>query len=325
MIRKCLQNPVVLRILRAQLLRHIMSCGRNEPFRCRKAVFSLIHVQLIHRQLVMLTYDLRLLKIHFKAVGPRRISCGSDEHSGSSIRKLHICGHIVLYLDVMPLSFMHKASDTHRQAADPLQQIQLMRALIQEHAAPFSVPGRSPLPGIIVVLRPVPVRDDPVHSFDLSVFSALDQLMHADVNRIGPLIEHHRKRHFRMPVCAGNHLPHLLRIDTGRLLAHDVQMVLHRRNRQPRMLIMRNGNQNRIDLRILQKILPFFVNLHLCRKVFSGPRSPVLFPIRHGRQLHSADIPLGNALCMAGSHISDSDNSDFYNLFTHNRFLLASS
>ena len=102
--------------------------------------------------------------------------------------------------------------------------------------------------------------------------------------------------------------------------------MLHGFDRQLRVLIVRCGNQHSVDLRILQKSLAILVDLYILRKALLCPLSSLLFPVSNGNKLHSLNVPVCNPLRMAGTHISDSDDSDFYNFFTHTiKFLPESS
>ena len=88
----------------------------------------------------------------------------------------------------MPFSFVAEGSHLHRHAAQPLQQIQLVRTLVQQHAATFSVPGRLPARRIIIALITIPVGDDPVDTSQLPKFAALDHFVKFSVYTVGSLI-----------------------------------------------------------------------------------------------------------------------------------------
>ena len=49
-----------------------------------------------------------------------------------------------------------------------LQQIEVVRTLVQKDAAAFALPGGAPAAGIVIGLRAVPVRHDPVHTLELA-------------------------------------------------------------------------------------------------------------------------------------------------------------
>src|SRR5699024_1541228 len=101
----------------------------------------------------------------------------------------------VFHLNVVPFSFMAEASDPAWHSADPLDQIQIVRALVQQYAAAFSVPGSPPAAGIVIALGPVPVCDDPVDSADGAQLPALYHIVHSPVNAVGSLVKHHGKDH----------------------------------------------------------------------------------------------------------------------------------
>ena len=122
-----------------------------------------------------------------------------------------------------------------------------MRRLIEEDSAAFACPGRSPVARIIVELRAVPGGDEPVRAPDLAVFSTLDKLAHLSVKAVRPLVEHHSENDVGVCLRNGVHLTDLLCIDSRGLLAHHVDLSLHAFDRVFRVVIVRNGDDARVD------------------------------------------------------------------------------
>ena len=92
---------------------------------------------------------------------------------------------------MMPFSVVAECAHAGGHSADPLQQIQIVGTLVQQYAAPFSVPGGAPSAGIVVSLAAIPVCNQPAHALQCAVLSALDDFMHLAVDAVGALIEHH--------------------------------------------------------------------------------------------------------------------------------------
>ena len=139
-------------------------------------------------------------------------------------------------------------------AADPLPQIQIVRALIQKDATAFSTPGCTPSTRIIIRLRTIPVCNNPVRTPDRAIFAALHKLTHLSINVVCSLIEHHAKNHIGF-LCTAIHLTNLLCIHARRLLNHYMETLFHRSNRIFRMVIMRNSHNNCIN--------------HIVRRIFN--------------------------------------------------------
>ena len=63
---------------------------------------------------------------------------GGDEHAGGTVGVFHIGRYIIFHFDVVPLAELHMGADLHGHAADPLPQVQLMGALVEQHATTFT-------------------------------------------------------------------------------------------------------------------------------------------------------------------------------------------
>ena len=162
-----------------------------EALRGLETVFPLADFQFVQGEFIIFGYQFRLFQRDFQAVGAGSIGGGGDKYAGCAIGEFQICRHIILHLDIVPFSVMAEGAYPGGHSADPLQQIQIVRALIQKNAAAFSVPGGSPAAGVVVSLAAVPVRNQPAHALHFAVFPALDNLVHFSVNAVGALVEHH--------------------------------------------------------------------------------------------------------------------------------------
>src|SRR5688572_7457485 len=84
-----------------------------------------------------------------------------NENSGAAVWILKIGGDIVLDFNLMKPAQLAKAPDPRRTSAQPLQHIQVVRALIEQNAAALPFPGRPPAPAAVVGLGAIPIGDDP--------------------------------------------------------------------------------------------------------------------------------------------------------------------
>ena len=145
----------------------------------------------------------------------------------------------------MPFAEVHLRLDLFRHTADPLPQIEVVRTLIEQHAAALAAPGRPPGTRIVIRLRTVPVGDDPACAANLAVVAALHQLAHLAVDAVCALVEHHTEHDIAL-FCDGVHRLDLLCIHAGGLFAHDVDALLHSFHRQRRVEIVRSRDDDRI-------------------------------------------------------------------------------
>ena len=251
-----------------------------------------------------------------------RISGGGDEHAGMPVLIFHIGGHIVLHLDVLPLPVMHEGLHLFREPQDPLPEIQLMRALVQQHAAALAAPGGPPVPAVIIVLAAVPVGDEPVGPADPPVPAALDQLPHLPVHAVGPLIEHHREHGFGMLFRLRVHFPNLLRIDSGRLFAQHMNPPPEALDDIFRMVVVGNRDHAGVQQPAVQHGQGVVKISDVRRHVFPGPGDPVRIDVRDGNKLNVRNpVFPGQTAGIGGALIADADNTET-DFFSHNTCLL---
>ena len=179
---------------------------------------------------------------------------------------------------------MHMCLNAHGHSADPLPQVQIVRALVQKNASAFSTPGRAPGSGIIICLRAVPVGNDPIRTPNAAVRTALYQLAHFPINVIRPLIKHHAENYVGF---SGTliHLPDLLRIYARRLFHHHVKSLFHGRNCKSRVVVMRDRHKHRV-YNFMRRVF----NQRIAALISNGVRQMLLCPLQalgvevgHGR------------------------------------------
>ena len=221
-----------------------LALRRFEAFLAGGAPDTLVHLQAGENQPAVLADYFSLRPGDLQAVGARGVGGGGDENAGRPALKLQIGGHVVLHLDVVPLALVAEGADPDGQAAEPLEQVQLMGALVQQDAAALAGPGGPPSAGVIVALGAVPVRDQPGDALEGPELAAVDHFLELAVNAVGPLVEHHREGQFRMAVGLLVHLPDLEGVDAGRLFDQDVQAVPHGVDGQRGVLIVGHADHD---------------------------------------------------------------------------------
>ena len=308
MICEGLQHTDVLFVAAVCLDLQMLHIRLLETFLFRAAKLSLIDTQLIKEQFSVLTDDLAHLKGQFQTIGTGSVAGSGDKHAGCAVLILQIGGHIILHFNIVPLRLMTEGTYLRRHPAQPLQQIQLMRALIQQHAAAFSVPCSLPARRIIIALGAIPVSHDPIHTLQRSKLTAFNHLMELSVDTIGSLVQHQRIH--LITLCRDLiDLSHLLRIYAGRLFTDHVYSMGQTIAGELRMKIMRCSDQDRVADTGVDHFLSVVKNLHLLRQCLSGPVQPALSDIRYSCQHHGRYFALRNTHCVSASHSADSDNT----------------
>ena len=133
-----------------------------------EAGFPLILVQAEASYLSVFADQFSTLAVNLQPVGSRQVTCGCGEHACSAVFEFQVSRYVIFNLNMMPFPFMALCLHLDRHTAQPDQQIQLVRALIQQNAAAFSCPCGPPGSGIIILLGSVPVRHDPAHALDFA-------------------------------------------------------------------------------------------------------------------------------------------------------------
>ena len=86
-----------------------------------------------------------------------------------------------------------ETAHARRHSEQPLHDIQIVKALVQEDAAALAFPGRPPTAAGVVGLGSKPIGHDPAHPDNLPNLTALDQLLDFEVTRLGAKLEHTRE------------------------------------------------------------------------------------------------------------------------------------
>ena len=80
-----------------------------------------------------------------EAVGAWCLSCGADKHAAGAIGVFQPGSGFIFHLDVVVFAETAKALQASRHSAKPLQDIQVVDALVEQQAAPFTHPGGAPV------------------------------------------------------------------------------------------------------------------------------------------------------------------------------------
>ena len=128
-----------------------------------------------------------------------------------------------------------------------MHDIEIMQALVEQHAAAFPLPGSAPSTAGIVSLGPEPIRHDPAYAHHLAHLPALDQLLDFEITRLGAKLEHAGENHFGILAVRGDQPFGIGFVRRDRFFDHGMDALVQRRDAQCGMLVMRRGNDDGIN------------------------------------------------------------------------------
>ena len=196
-----------------------------------------------------------------------------------------------------------------------------MRALIEEYAAAFTCPSGSPLARVVVSLRTVPVCDYPVRAADLAHLSAPYDLAHLAVDAVSALIHHDTEDELGVLVGNLHHLKDLKPVDSGGLFRYDMKSAFHALNGIGRVEVVRNGNEDRLCLSAVKQLFRARIAVHGRADAFR-PLKAFGKDIRDGGKLYFGAFSRHDVLYVAGAHITDTDDTEFYFSFHSDHLLI---
>ena len=141
-----------------------------------------------------------------------------------------------------------------RHSKNPLEEIEIMRALVEKHAAPLATPGRAPAAGRVIRLGAEPIGDDPVDPADRAEFAAVNHFANFDVIRVSALVKH-LGEHDRLPGMPGNKPLAIGLVDPERFFGEHMETGSERRQPDGGMCVVRRGDDNGVHRAGLEEFL----------------------------------------------------------------------
>ena len=127
---KGIEHAHVLQVLAVGLHLHLLALGLGKALGGGAAELPLVLGQLPEGELVVFAHQLAQGAGDFKAVGAGGVAGGGDEHAGGAVGELQVGGDVILHLDVVPLTLLAEGLHRFGQAANPLEEVQLVGALV---------------------------------------------------------------------------------------------------------------------------------------------------------------------------------------------------
>ncbi len=267
------------------------------------------HLSALEDDLGVLDNQTAAVAADFQTVGAGRLAGRRNEEAGRAVGILEIGRDLVLYLDVVALAEVAEGAHAYRHAAQPLQEVEIMRALVQQHAAALALPGGTPPPAIVVELRAEPVGDHPVHTHEIAQLAILDQLPHLTVVAVRALVEHRREYEALVGV-RGDQALRIGLVDRDRLLNQQVLAALEGLDAHRGVGIVGGGDEHGINVAGGDQLGTCVKTLNI-----GGKRLHLLrHDIADGRQAQARYLAREDVPCMPGAHAAGSNDSksDFF-------------
>ena len=134
-----------------------------------------------------------MVPAHLQSIGARRFAAGAaDERAGRAPSRhsryaVTLSSTSILYGNV-------RAGRSRgyfcRHATEPLEHVEIVQALVDEHAAAFAAPRRAPAAAFVIYLRAEPIGVDPVHAHDLAQRAVGDEFFQQAIFWLHAHLEH---------------------------------------------------------------------------------------------------------------------------------------
>ena len=123
-----------------------------------------------------------------------------------------------------------EAAHARRQAEQPGHYVEVVQALVEQHAAAFAAPGRAPAAAGVVRFGAEPIGDDPAQADDVAQFAALNQFADFQVTGFDPKLKHGGKYLVRIFFGNGDQSFGIGFVGGNRFLDHQMQTGFERSN-----------------------------------------------------------------------------------------------
>src|SRR5204863_7122287 len=113
----------------------------------------------------------------FEAIRAGRFTGGTEENTRRAVRPLQVSRHAVLDFDLVKAPQLAEAAHAFGHADEPLHRVEIVQALVEQHAAAFALPRRPPAAARVIRLGAIPVTVDPVHAHNFAEVALSNQLL----------------------------------------------------------------------------------------------------------------------------------------------------
>ena len=265
-------------------------------------------------ELVVFQNDPSLGSGDLESIAAGGLAAGGDERTSGAVRKFHVAGDVILDFDVVPFADADVAADAAGHAGDPLHGVELVQALVEQHAAAFAFPRGAPAAALEIDLGAKPVGHNPEHTYEVAQFAALHDLANLLITRFDAELEHTGEHLVRMCVGLGDE-PLGIRLVCGdRFFHHDVEAGLKRGDAKRGVLIMWCSDEQRVDLSAGNHLLAATENFDA---LFAVLLEFVWGGAANGDEFTASDLAVEQVVGMEATHVAHADDANAY--FVHER------
>ena len=211
-------------------------------------------------------------------------------------------------------------ADLAGQTEEPLEKVELVGALIGQHAAAFAAPAGAPVARIVVILGTEPVGDGPADPAELTQFAGVDQLLDLDVGRQSTLVEHQRFHQIGVFFRFFEQAFAFSFVNRQRFFHNDVFARLHGFNSQIGVGIVGHCHKHHVHFGIVDKfsgvIVAFDLGANLRRDAVKR------FGVDVANRSQGAAPAFVGKINVGTAHIADTDNTETDFLFRHFMLLI---
>jgi len=210
---------------------------------------ELDHVGIVAGELQLVVFEDQpsARSVQFETVASRRFTSGRNENPGAAIGPFHVGRDIIFDLNIVIPAELTKPAHTRWHPAEPLEHVELVQALIQQHTAALAFPGRAPAAARVISFCPIPIGNNPVHADQLAEFAALNEFADFHVARFDAQLEHAREYLFGIFFVCGKQTFGIGLVRGNGLLDHDMKAVVQGVDADGRVQVMRRGNDDSVN------------------------------------------------------------------------------
>src|SRR4051812_39069175 len=117
---------------------------------------------------VVLEDDFSALAGNLKPISSMGFPGGGDKNTGRGIGPLKVSGDVVFDFDIVETAELAESAHAGRHSAEPDEQVDIVRALIEETPASLALPGGAPAAAGVVGFSAEPIGDDPTDACEFA-------------------------------------------------------------------------------------------------------------------------------------------------------------
>ena len=240
-------------------------------------------------------------------VHPRILPAGAYKRAVKSSRILQLDVRPVLHLEIIVFSIVQRGKYPVRHAEQPLPDVKIMLALVDQETAALALPGAPPGSGPMVCRSPEPCIADPDRPLKLSQTAGCDNLPGLLIRRVGAHVKNHSIAHPGF-LCPAQETPHFTGAYPSRLIGEDMLSRLRSPAPDFHMACVRRNNHRRVKIAAVgHRIVHILINSRT-RKFPAQPLLSRKVSAAHPGQGHALHFPFIQHLHILASHASKPDN-----------------